>query len=79
MHAFEIMNGDTSKGGFDDYNPRVYDDFLSVRKMIYCIGADDNHNPFFTDAGLQEYIAKCTHRAKPEDKPGFTYRKIRGR
>lgn len=34
---------------------------------------------FFTDSGLQEYIAKCTHRAKPEDKPGFTYRRIRGR
>lgn len=34
---------------------------------------------FFTDAGLQEYIAKCTHRAKPEEKPGFTYRKIRSR
>ncbi len=34
---------------------------------------------FFTDAGLQEYIAKCTHRAKSEEKAGFTYRKIRGR
>lgn len=34
---------------------------------------------FFTDSGLQEYIAKCTHRAKPEEKPGFTYRRIRGR
>lgn len=34
---------------------------------------------FFTDSGLQECIAKCTHRAKPEEKPGFTYRRIRGR
>lgn len=34
---------------------------------------------FFTDSGLQEYIAKCTHRARPEEKPGFTYRRIRGR
>lgn len=23
---------------------------------------------YFTDAGLQEYIAKCTHRAKPSEK-----------
>lgn len=50
IHAFEIMNGDTSKGGFDDYNPRVYDDFLSAGKMIYCIGADDNHNPYPSDS-----------------------------
>ena len=23
---------------------------------------------YFTDAGLQEYITKCTHRAKPSEK-----------
>lgn len=23
---------------------------------------------YFTDTGLQEYIAKCTHRAKPMEK-----------
>ena len=32
---------------------------------------------FFTDAGLQEYIAKCTHRAKPMEKKE-TYRNMRG-
>ena len=31
---------------------------------------------YFTDAGLQEYIAKCTHRAKPVEKCD-TYRKPR--
>ena len=31
---------------------------------------------YFTDAGLQEYIAKCTHRAKPVEK-NATYRKPR--
>lgn len=31
---------------------------------------------YFTDAGLQEYVAKCTHRAKPMEK-GTTYRKLR--
>lgn len=28
---------------------------------------------FFTNAGLQEYIAKCTHRAKPAEQKA-TYR-----
>ena len=31
---------------------------------------------YFTSAGLQEYIAKCTHRAKPVEKSA-TYRKLR--
>lgn len=31
---------------------------------------------YFTDVGLQEYIAKCTHRAKPVDRSA-TYRKPR--
>ena len=44
MHAFEIMNGSCLSTGFDDYNPRVYDDILSGGERIYCIGADDNHN-----------------------------------
>ena len=35
---------------------------------------------FFTDSGLQEYVAKCTHRAKPEERAGtMTYRKPHGR
>lgn len=44
MHAFEIMNGGCIAEGFDDYNPRVYDDILRLGKPIFCIGADDNHN-----------------------------------
>ena len=31
---------------------------------------------YFTNANLQEYIAKCTHRAKPMEK-NATYRKTR--
>jgi hypothetical protein len=44
MHAFEMFNGGCIVVGFDDYNPRVYDDMLRAGKKIYCIGADDNHN-----------------------------------
>ena len=44
MHAFEIMNGGCISEGFDDYNPRVYDDYLRAGVRLYCIGADDNHN-----------------------------------
>lgn len=44
MHAFEILNGSCNVEGFDDYNPRVYDDMLRSGKRLYCIGADDNHN-----------------------------------
>ena len=35
-----------------------------------------NGSEYFTDAGLQEYIAKCTHRAKSMEK-STTYRKPR--
>ena len=31
---------------------------------------------FFTSAGLQEYVAKCTHRAKPMEKKS-AYRNVR--
>ena len=30
--------------GYDDYNPRVYDDILRGGERIYCIAADDTHN-----------------------------------
>ena len=47
MHAFEMFNGSCLASGFDDYNPRVYDDILCSGKKIFCIGADDNHNVHF--------------------------------
>lgn len=43
MHAIEMFNGACIVEGFDDYNPRVYDDMLFGGKRIYGIGADDNH------------------------------------
>ena len=44
MHAFEMFNGSCNSSGYDDYNPRVYDDILRSGNKIYAIGADDNHN-----------------------------------
>ncbi len=46
MHAFEMFNGGAMAYGFEDYNPRVYDDILGAGERIYCIGADDNHNDY---------------------------------
>ena len=44
MHAMEICNFGCVAAGYDDYNPRVYDDMLRSGKRIYCIATDDNHN-----------------------------------
>ena len=43
MHAMEIFNN-ASHSGYQDYNPRVYDDLLRAGRRIFCIAADDNHN-----------------------------------
>lgn len=45
MHAMEMFNGACLAEGYDDYNPRVYDDILRGGEKIYCVGGDDNHNP----------------------------------
>ena len=44
MQAMEIYNGSCITSGYEDINPRVYDDILKSGERIYCIGADDNHN-----------------------------------
>ena len=44
MNAFEMFNGGCLRGGWEEYNPRVYDDILRAGNRIFCIGADDNHN-----------------------------------
>ena len=43
MHAMEIVNYGCLAAGYDDYNPRVYDDILRGGERIYCIAADDTH------------------------------------
>jgi hypothetical protein len=44
MNAMEICNYGCLAAGFDDYNPRVYDDILTSGKRIFCTATDDNHN-----------------------------------
>ena len=44
MSAVEIFNGACINDGYDDFNPRVYEDFLRQGEFIYCVGGDDNHN-----------------------------------
>lgn len=44
MHAFEISNYGCIVGGYNDYNPRVYDDMLRGGAHLFAIGADDNHS-----------------------------------
>ncbi|MCR5041947.1 MAG: PHP domain-containing protein [Clostridia bacterium] len=44
MHAMEICNYSSVVSGWDEYNPRVYEDFLHQGKRIFVQGTDDNHN-----------------------------------
>lgn len=46
MHAMEMVNYGCVVYGYEDYNPRVYDDMLKCGKKIYAIATDDNHNAF---------------------------------
>lgn len=40
----EMFNGGSLSKGYEEYNPREYDDMLSGGKKIFCVGGDDNHN-----------------------------------
>ena len=44
MNALEILNGSCICGGYDDNNPRVYDDILRTGNRIIAVAGDDNHN-----------------------------------
>ena len=44
MHAMEITNYGCIVEGFDDYNPREFDDMLLGGKRVFCSATDDNHN-----------------------------------
>ena len=44
MHAMEISNYSSIVSGYDEYNPRVYEDFLHLGQRLFVQGTDDNHN-----------------------------------
>ena len=49
MHAIEIVNYGSVRGGYPDVNEQVYDDMLTGGKRVSCIAADDNHNMHHND------------------------------
>jgi hypothetical protein len=46
----EICNYGCLVAGWQEYNPRVYDDMLRAGKHIYCVATDDNHNGSHPDS-----------------------------
>ena len=57
MNAMEMFNGACLSEGYDDYNPRVYDDILRGGERIYCVGGDDNHK--LSDTGWSYTVIKA--------------------
>ena len=52
-------------------------DQARINGLIAYVQFVDNGCVYFTEAALDEYIAKCTHRARPVDSARPTYRKRR--
>jgi hypothetical protein len=44
MDAMEIVNYSCLRGGYDDYNPNIYDTILRTGRRLFCIATDDNHD-----------------------------------
>ena len=64
FHALEMMNGGCLNNGYEDYNPRVYDDILRTGKKIFAVAGDDNHNGApddsrFSDSGHAWTVIKA--------------------
>ena len=51
-------------------------DQARLNGLIAYVQFVDNGCVYFTETAIDEYIAKCTHRAKPVEKSA-TYRKLR--
>lgn len=51
MHAMEIYNHECYLE-CEEYNPRVYDDFLRAGKKIFCVSTDDVHLPVSACGGF---------------------------
>lgn len=54
-------------------------DTIRKKGQIEFIQHGPNSKVFFTEGGLQEYLAKSTHRVKPERQAGETYRRPHNR
>lgn len=63
MNAMEMFNGACITMGYEDYNPRVYDDILNLGNKIYAVAGDDNHN-FRTGRRFDSGIAFTMINAK---------------
>ena len=44
MHAMEIVNYSSQSIGYEEYNPKVYDEILRTGNRIGCVASDDNHD-----------------------------------
>lgn len=60
MHAMEICNYSCFNIGYDDYNPKVYDEMLRSGKRIFCISTDDNHNAHAQSSPLYDSFGGFT-------------------
>lgn len=52
-------------------------DTARMEGLISYVQYVNNGCVYFTELGLQEYIARATHRAKPKEVNNNTYRKTR--
>ena len=52
-------------------------DQARLNGLIAYVQFVENGCVYFTEAAIEEYIAKCTHRTKPTDPKRSTYRKRR--
>ena len=50
MHALKICNYNSVCQGYDEHNPKEYDDMLCGGKRVYCIASDDAHMRETVDA-----------------------------
>lgn len=82
MHAVEMFNGTSLREGYDEYNARVYDDFLAADRraggapgggrLLYCTGSDDNHNCAPDDSADTDSFRAFTVILAPE----LSYRSV---
>ena len=60
LNAIEIFNCNSDTLGYEEYNPRVYDDFLAAGKKMLCIGTDGNRNMEAADSAYWDSFRAWT-------------------